>query len=432
MACPARTARGRGRQIINFLGVDHIGRTLTLAIPARVVRIGPIGKVSPPAALHIAHGKPLHPHPFGNIAQQRFATLRNQQRNAQRIGEKPGRQQQGARKQDQRTMRQRASGIVHFFQRTAQIAHRRRPLRAHQRHPDRRRQQHQPQRRPKPEHPANLDEQPDLDQRHKRECQKQPHDRIFPCRCIYPAAVDLKRPLSYIGGVQPNTNRLPERSRMSSAVVQLLVLAAIAVFLILRLKNVLGTREGFEQPPEPLDRPEPAQRQRFEVIEGEPDHDIIDNVPEGSETAKALAAMKRAEPSFNVTDFLGGARGAYEMIVMAFETGDLDKIRPFLASDVAAAFEAAVAARDERGLDVQAEFIGLRELVLQEAEFDAASGEAEITVRFGGELISVARDAQGNIIEGDPRSPRKQRDIWTFARQMGSKNPNWQLVATGG
>ncbi|MDV7270662.1 Tim44/TimA family putative adaptor protein [Thioclava sp. A2] len=219
---------------------------------------------------------------------------------------------------------------------------------------------------------------------------------------------------------------------MSSAIIQLIVLAGIAIFLILRLKNVLGTREGFERPDLPEDQPQIAERRNFDVIEGGPDHDIIDNVPEGSQQATALAAMKSVEPSFQVSEFLKGARGAYEMIVMAFETGDLSKVKPFLADDVREAFEAAVAAREEKGLSVEAEFLGLREMVLQEAEFDRPSGEAEITVRFGAELISVARDASGEVVEGDPKAPRKQRDVWTFARRMGVSDPNWQLVATGG
>lgn len=218
---------------------------------------------------------------------------------------------------------------------------------------------------------------------------------------------------------------------MSSAVIQLVILAAIAIFLILRLKNVLGTREGFEKPIT-LDRPTPAERRSFDVIDGGPDRDIIDHVPEGSAAATALAAMKRTEPAFNVAEFLQGARGAYEMILMSFETGDLDRIRPFLSPDVLAAFEGAVAARRDRGLNVHAEFMGLRELVLQDATFEQATGEAEITVRFGGELISSARDAAGNVVEGDPRTARKQRDVWTFGRKMGSSDPNWQLVATGG
>lgn len=218
---------------------------------------------------------------------------------------------------------------------------------------------------------------------------------------------------------------------MSNAVIQLIVLAAIAIFLILRLRNVLGTREGFEKPVA-RERAEPAERRNFEVIEGGPDRDIIDHVPEGSDAAVALAQMKRIEPSFNVAGFLQGARSAYEMILMAFETGDLEKVRPFLAPEVMSAFESAVEARRARGLDVHAEFLGLRELVLSDASLDSATNEAELTVRFGAELISSAKDATGTVVEGDPRSARKQRDLWTFARKMGSDDPNWQLVATGG
>ncbi|MCB1398474.1 MAG: Tim44 domain-containing protein [Rhodobacteraceae bacterium] len=220
---------------------------------------------------------------------------------------------------------------------------------------------------------------------------------------------------------------------MENAVIQLLVLAGIAIFLILRLKSVLGTREGFEKPPVPLDTPEPhSARRSFEVIEGGADPDITDHVPEGSPQARALAAMKAAEPSFGVGDFLQGARAAYEMILMAFEKGEMERVRPFLSPEVFDAFSGVVRAREEQGLSVHAEFLGLRELVLEDATFDATAREAELTVRFGGELISVARDAAGQIVEGDPKAARKQRDIWTFARKMGSNDPNWQLVATGG
>ncbi|KEP70336.1 Tim44 domain-containing protein [Thioclava sp. BHET1] len=219
---------------------------------------------------------------------------------------------------------------------------------------------------------------------------------------------------------------------MSGAVIQLIVLAAIAIFLIFKLKNVLGTREGFEKPATPLEEPIPQAKRDFEVIEGGPDPDIVDHVDEGSTAAIALSAMKRVEPQFSVSEFLKGARGAYEMILMAFERGDIEQIKPFLSAEVYEAFEGAVAARKEQGLDVHAEFLGLRELVLSGADFDHATNDSEITVRFGGELISVARNAQGEIVEGDPKVARKQRDIWTFARRMGSDDPNWQLVATGG
>ncbi|WP_371170149.1 Tim44/TimA family putative adaptor protein [Aliiroseovarius sp. 2305UL8-7] len=219
---------------------------------------------------------------------------------------------------------------------------------------------------------------------------------------------------------------------MSSPLIQLLVLAGIALFLILRLRDVLGTREGFEKPQVTQKDDRRLTRDQFEVIEGGPDNDITDHVPEGSPAAKALAAMKGAEPSFNVSEFLGGAGGAYEMILMGFEAGDLAQIKPFLSDDVYETFASVVEDREKKGLTVDAKFVGLRELKLDDAEFDAASGEGEVTVRFIGELTSVVRDKGGDIIEGNPNEVKPQRDVWTFARVMGSDNPNWQLVATGG
>ncbi|HEY6918354.1 MAG TPA: Tim44/TimA family putative adaptor protein [Tabrizicola sp.] len=218
---------------------------------------------------------------------------------------------------------------------------------------------------------------------------------------------------------------------MNGSLIQLLVLAGIAIFLILKLRSVLGSRDGFEKPPIPLDEVRPRVRRDFEVIEGGPDRDITDHVAEGSDAAKALAEMKKAEPSFTVGPFLQGARGAYEMILMAFEKGELDRIRPFLSDDVEASFAEAIAAREAQGLTVEASFLGIKELVLHDATFAPETRLAEITVRFVAEQNYVVRNKAGEIVEGAPREVRKSRDIWTFARQMGSDDPNWQLVATG-
>lgn len=219
---------------------------------------------------------------------------------------------------------------------------------------------------------------------------------------------------------------------MSSAVIQLLVLIGIAVFLIVRLKNVLGTREGFEKPPLPAPGPAaPGSRRGFEVVEGGLDADITDHVPDGSPAARALAAMKMAEPGFHVGEFLHGARGAYEMILMAFENGDLDSVLPFLSRDVYESLAEAVEQREREGLTVQAQFVGIREVELTDASFDRDTAEAEVKVRFIGELTSVVRNAEGEIVEGDPNEIRQQRDVWTFSRTMGRDDPNWQLVATG-
>ena len=217
---------------------------------------------------------------------------------------------------------------------------------------------------------------------------------------------------------------------MNTPILQLLVLAGIAVFLILRLKSVLGTRDGFE-PPRQTPTQEVKRQPEFEVIEGGPDPDIVDHVSEDSDAAKALTAMKAAEPSFSVGGFLQGARGAYEMILMGFEKGDLASIKPFLSEDVYDAFAQVVEQREKQGLTVEGEFVGVREMALHAAEFDPNTREGEVSVRFVGELTHVVRDRAGDIVEGDERQVKRQKDIWTFARVMGSDDPNWQLVATG-
>jgi len=221
---------------------------------------------------------------------------------------------------------------------------------------------------------------------------------------------------------------------MDSAVLQLLVLAGIAIFLILRLRSVLGSREGFEKPPVASPRtgdPVSGPRRDFEVIEGGVDSDIVDHVPDGSPAAEAFARMKAAEPEFHVGEFLHGARQAYEMILMAFEAGDMDSLLPLLSRDVYESFMEVVEMRENEGLSVEASFVGLRDVGIVAARFDTAQSEAEISVRFDAELTSVVRDKDGVIVEGNPNEIKRQKDVWTFSRRMGENDPNWQLVATG-
>ncbi len=219
---------------------------------------------------------------------------------------------------------------------------------------------------------------------------------------------------------------------MSNPMLQLIVLAAIAVFLILRLRGVLGSRDGFERPP----ADERAAGRDFDPVLDDTrstatDDDLADHVDPASPAYAALAAMKQAEPSFSLGEFLAGAKYAYEMILVAFEKGDLDPVRPFLSPEVVAAFDGVIESRRAAGQTVEAQFLGTRETALQAAEYNPATRQAELTVRFVGEMISVVRDAAGNVVEGDPKSPRKQRDNWSFERVMGAADPNWRLVATG-
>jgi predicted lipid-binding transport protein (Tim44 family) len=216
---------------------------------------------------------------------------------------------------------------------------------------------------------------------------------------------------------------------MGSSFMQLLVLAGIAIFLILKLRSVLGTRDGFEKPPVPSEGMRPRLVET--PIAGETDPDITDHVPAGSPSAQALAQIKKIEPGFSVNEFLSGARGAYEMILIAFEHGELEKIRPFLTAEVEESFEASISDREAKGLKIQANFTGIREMAIDEVRFDPTTKFAELTLRFTGELTAVVRNKAGEIVDGSPTAIKRQRDVWTFERQIGASDPNWQLSATG-
>ena len=219
---------------------------------------------------------------------------------------------------------------------------------------------------------------------------------------------------------------------MNSSVIQLLVLAAIALFLVLRLRNVLGTRDGFEPPMDKNQRRGGnGAAHDFEVIDGGPDPDIADHVDFDGRAGQAFVAMKEIEPEFSVAEFQAGASQAYEMILMAFEGDDLDTLNQFLSHDVFRSFEVVVKERRSKGLKVEATFVGVSELKVVNAMFDPANNEAEITMKFMCELTSVVKDQNGEVVEGDSSTIKRQKDIWTFSRIMGSNDPNWQLVATG-
>lgn len=212
--------------------------------------------------------------------------------------------------------------------------------------------------------------------------------------------------------------------------VQLIVLAAIALFFILKLRSVLGTRDGYE-PTEQPQRPEPASHRReFEVIDGGVDEDLTDFVDADSHPYHALKAIKGKDPEFKVGEFLMGAKSAYEMVLTAYHNGDLESVRGFIAPEVAEAFDDAIVERQDRGLTYETQILGIQNVQVHDAALNPATGEAEVSVEFTAQLISALKDEDGIVIEGDDTQARRQRDVWAFVRVLDSEDPNWQLVDT--
>jgi predicted lipid-binding transport protein (Tim44 family) len=225
---------------------------------------------------------------------------------------------------------------------------------------------------------------------------------------------------------------------MGNSVIQLLVLAFIAIFLILRLKNLLGTREGFERKKQ-VEMTEVEKNKSsspsLEIIEGglendETDRDVTDHVKAGSKVSKELLKMKKIDKDFVLTDFLTGAREAYEMILLAFKRGDITKVNKFISKDVENAFSTDIDRRNSEMLKTEATFGGIRELTILDADLDGDSQEGEITIRFLSDLTLVVKNKNGEIVEGGQTDIQLQKDIWTFSRVLSSESPNWTLVAT--
>jgi predicted lipid-binding transport protein (Tim44 family) len=222
--------------------------------------------------------------------------------------------------------------------------------------------------------------------------------------------------------------------------LDLVFLAAVAVFIAYRLYLVLGTRAGHERPPEQL----PDARDRPKALSRSPNENVIPlpRAKEGPKPARAvqtarydgpvasgIAEIQGADNNFDPEQFLDGAKMAHEMIVQAFAEGDRAALKPLLAVDVHESFAAAITDRESAGRKTEFTFVGLRSADLIQAGLRGRT--AEITVKFVSEMISATRDAAGAVIDGVAGVVRDVTDIWTFARDIRSGDPNWKLVATG-
>ena len=215
--------------------------------------------------------------------------------------------------------------------------------------------------------------------------------------------------------------------------VQILILAGVAAFLFWRLSIVLGIRTGFEKTVDLKieDKPKNEQVDIENIKSDSADDDISDYVDLLSDSGQQLKKIKDKENAFSVQNFVSGAKNAYEIILMAFEKGDLNILEEHLASDVYEDFKNVVIDRANNGYTVDANFAGLREIRIRNVVFDEESMNAEITVFFKCDLTSVVKDKNNKIIEGNSSKVKAHTDTWTFGRIIGIDDPSWKLIATG-
>jgi predicted lipid-binding transport protein (Tim44 family) len=224
-----------------------------------------------------------------------------------------------------------------------------------------------------------------------------------------------------------------------------IIFLALAVFIFLRLRSVLGQRTGSERPP--------FERSPRNVAPGAPDNvvpipgSVIDQAPlaptadvspsdrwkgiaePGTALAKGLDALVAQDSSFDPRHFLSGAKSAYEMIVLAFANGDRRALRDLLSNEVYESFDTVIRDREKHDQKTETRFVSIDKAEIVGAE--ARDRAAQLTVRFVSQMISVTRDKNGTVVDGNPDKVADITDVWTFARDTTSRDPNWKLVGTG-
>ena len=225
-----------------------------------------------------------------------------------------------------------------------------------------------------------------------------------------------------------------------------IIFLALAVFIFLRLRSVLGQRTGRERPPyDPYSAreaarpstndnvvtlpPRPADAAPKPATDAEPAERWKGIAEPGSAAAVGLDAVLAQDPAFDPQHFLTGARAAYEMIVTAYAQGDRRTLKNLLSKDVYDGFETAIKERETRGEKAETRFVSIDKAELVSAE--ARDRAAQLTVRFVSQMISVTRDKTGTIVDSSADKVADITDVWTFARDTTSRDPNWKLVGTG-
>jgi predicted lipid-binding transport protein (Tim44 family) len=229
-----------------------------------------------------------------------------------------------------------------------------------------------------------------------------------------------------------------------------IIFLGLAVVIFLRLRNVLGRRTGSERPPRfdqfstrrTTTEAPPAAGEKVIALPRRPGRpvevpsagpsEVEERIrvlaPAGSPLAIGLQTISATDPNFDPDGFLTGAKKAYEMIVGAFAEGDRKTLRSLLSREVFEGFDGAIAEREARGEKVEHSFVGINKAEMLDA--GVKGGSEQITVRFVSNLISATKNKDGAVVDGDPTHVAEVTDVWTFAREVSSRDPNWRLVAT--
>ncbi|MEF2552133.1 Tim44/TimA family putative adaptor protein [Aurantimonas sp. A2-1-M11] len=231
---------------------------------------------------------------------------------------------------------------------------------------------------------------------------------------------------------------------MSFGTIFFIIVAAIVLF---QLRSVLGKRTGNERPPfDPYSRRDNPRddaarndnvvtlpNRRGTEIEGEAavatPYETIDKVAKpGTPVNAELRRIRDADPSFDPKEFLDGAKIAYEMIVTGFADGDRKLLKNLLSPDVYQGFEQAISEREQRDERMQFSFVGIEDATIVSAE--QKDREAMVTLRIVAQIISAVVKPDDTVVDGDPETVVEVKDVWTFARDTRSRDPNWKLAGT--
>jgi len=213
-------------------------------------------------------------------------------------------------------------------------------------------------------------------------------------------------------------------------VTVIIILALVALFIGLRLYAVLGERTGHEQQPilkpaDPDARVESRPQSPSPTTPSATDGSDIAYLPTAGPGVRALLA---ADPAFDVARFLEGAQAAYRMILEAFWKGDLDSLRPHVDDNVYKAFQGSVEQRNKEGLILDNRLVAIEQAVIAGAALEQTV--AFLTVRFEADIAAVTRNKDGEVVAGSLSDAVQTRDLWTFRRDIASRDPNWLLVET--